>query len=228
MPRDATATREKILDAAQREVLRRGFSGTSVDAIHEAAGVSRGTLFYHFPSKDNLARALLERYAKSDRRITDELMERAERLATDPLQQVLIFLLLHEDLLRWYEREDDPGCLFASYSYEAGLFDDQTHRLISDSVDHWRTLLGGKLEAAAERHPPRAPTDPWVLADMAYGLLQGAFILSRVRGDARLMVEQLRQFVALLEALYGSGAGAGAVDGLPLGATEAESTRGGG
>ncbi len=207
MPRDATATREKIMDAAQREVLKRGFAGTSVDAIHEAAGVSRGTLFYHFSTKDELARALLNRYAESDRRITDELMERAERLSTDPLQQALIFLRLHEDLLRGYEREEDPGCLFASYSYEAGLFDDDTHRTISESIGHWRTALGEKLAAAAERYPPRAPADPGALADMAYGLLQGALILSRVRGDARLMVEQLNQFVALLEALYAPGPG---------------------
>lgn len=203
MPRDATATRERIMDAAQEQVMKRGFAATSVDAIHEAAGVSRGTFFYHFPTKDELARALLKRYARSDREITDRLMERAERLSRDPLHQVLIFLRLHEDLLASYERDEDPGCLFASYSYEAGLFDDDTHRLISDSVDHWRELVGAKLVAAAELHAPRGPADPEVLAELAYAVMQGDFILSRVCGDARLMITHLRQFVALLESLYG-------------------------
>lgn len=203
MPRDAEATRSRIMDAAQVEIMKRGFSATSVDAIHEAAGVSRGTFFYHFPTKDDLARALLDRYADTDRRITDRLMARAEELSRDPLHQVLIFLRLHDDVLASYDREEDPGCLFASYSYEAGLFDEETHRVISDSIDHWRQVLAGKLAEAAEWHQPRGPADPAVLADLAYGMLQGGFILSRVRGSARLMVEQLRQFVALLESLYG-------------------------
>lgn len=210
MPRDATATRERIMDAAQQEVMKRGFAATSVDAIHEAAGVSRGTFFYHFATKDELARALLRRYAESDREITDALMERAERLSRDPLHQVLIFLRLHEDLLESYEREEDPGCLFASYSYEAGLFDEETHGLISGAIDHWREIVSAKLEAAAERHPPRAPADPGVLADMAYGMMQGGFILARARGDARVMIEHLRQFVVLLESVYG-------VDGADVG-----------
>ena len=41
MPRDGTATREKILDAAEECVLDRGFAGTSVDAILEVADISR-------------------------------------------------------------------------------------------------------------------------------------------------------------------------------------------
>ena len=46
MTRNAAATREKILDAARRQVLTRGFSATTVDDIQEAAGISRGTFFY--------------------------------------------------------------------------------------------------------------------------------------------------------------------------------------
>src|SRR5690606_37521647 len=71
MPRDATETRRKILDAAQGLVLERGFAATSVDAIQAAAGISRGTFFYHFPSKDDIARALLDRYADSDRELVE-------------------------------------------------------------------------------------------------------------------------------------------------------------
>lgn len=202
MPPDATDTRQKILDAAQRVVMRRGFASASVDAIQEEAGISRGTFFYHFPSKDDLARTLLERYAESDRQIVDDFMARAEKLSRDPLQQVLIFVGLHEELFEEMEGWD-PGCLFASYSYEAGLFDADTHRVIRDSVDHSRDLVGGKLREAFDRHPPAVPTDPAVLADMAYGVMQGAFILARVRGDARVIVEHLRSFRTYLELLCG-------------------------
>lgn len=203
MPRDSSGTKERILDAAQEQVLERGFAATSIDAIQEAAGISRGTFFYHYRTKDVLARALIERYAEEDQRLTDELMTRAESLSNDPLQQVLIDLALWEEVFR-ETGAGEAGCLFASYSYEAGLFDEHTHSLIVGSIEHWRRTFGGKLEEAMRRHPVSArDADPYVLADMAYGLLQGAFILGRTLSDPGVMVTHLRQFRTLLELLFG-------------------------
>lgn len=203
MPRDGDKTRNRILDAAQEQVLEKGFMATSVDAIQETAGISRGTFFYHFPSKGHLARALIERYAEEDRRLVDELMARAETLASDPLQQALVFLGLWEELFH-ETGAGEAGCLFASFSYEAGLLDEHTHALIVRSIEHWREALGGKLEEAMGRHRPRVPeTDPSLLADVGYGLLQGAFILGRTYSDPTIMVTHLRQYRTFLEVLFG-------------------------
>jgi len=203
MPRDSEKTKQKILDAAQQQVLARGFAATSVDAIQAAAGISRGTFFYHYPSKDDLARALIERYAEEDRHLTDDLMARAEKLASDPLQQALLFLSLWEELFQ-ETGAGEAGCLFASYSYEAGLFDQHTHALIVGSIEQWRDVLGSKLREAMRRHPPRlGDVDPSVLADFGYGVLQGAFILGRTFADPSIMVTHLRQFRMLLEVLFG-------------------------
>lgn len=203
MPRDGAKTKQRIMDAAQAQVLERGFAATSVDAIQEAAGISRGTFFYHFPSKDDLARALIERYAEEDHALVTDLMARAESLASDPLQHALIFLGLLEEVFR-ETGAGEAGCLFASYSYEAGLFDERTEALIIGSIELWRQVLGGKLEAALERHPAELPdTDPYVLADMAYGVLQGAFIFGRTLSDPSVMVTHVRQFRSFLELLFG-------------------------
>lgn len=203
MPRDSAKTRQHILDAAQPVVLRRGFAATSIDDIQEAAGISRGTFFYHFPSKDDFARALIARYAEQDRILVDGLMARAERLASDPLQQALVFIGLHEELFE-ETASADLGCLFASYSYEAGLFDDETGSMVRGALDHWRDVLGGKLRQAMARHPVKLEdTDPDVLADLGYGVLQGAFILARTMADPGLMAEHTRQFRNHLELLFG-------------------------
>lgn len=203
MPRDGRQTKQRILDAARGEVLRRGFAATSVDDIQTAAGISRGTFFYHFPSKDDLARALIERYAEADHALVEAMLERAEKLATDPLQQALVFIALHEELLESV-RPEEAGCLFASYSYEAGVFDGDTHDLIVGSIDHWRRVLGGKLEEAMERHGTVVEdVDPHLLADMAYGVLQGAFILRRSLDDPGLMARHVREFRRYLELLFG-------------------------
>jgi AcrR family transcriptional regulator len=60
MARDSTGTRERILKAAYERFYREGFARVSVDAIAEAAGVTKKTLYYHFDSKDALVGAVLE------------------------------------------------------------------------------------------------------------------------------------------------------------------------
>ena len=53
--------REKILDAAAAVILRDGAAQMTVDAVVAEAGVSKGGLFYHFPSKDALIEGLIHR-----------------------------------------------------------------------------------------------------------------------------------------------------------------------
>ncbi len=54
-------TREAILDAAEQQIVRRGFAATAVDAVAPEAGVSKGAVYFHFGTKDDLLDALLER-----------------------------------------------------------------------------------------------------------------------------------------------------------------------
>ncbi len=57
--REAAVTRAHILDAAERLFAERGFDATPTSAIAEAAEVPKGLLFYHFPTKSELLRALV-------------------------------------------------------------------------------------------------------------------------------------------------------------------------
>ena len=150
MPRDGTATRERILDAAQRIVLERGFAATSVDAVLAEAPATKGAFFHHFPSKNDLGRALLERYAAADERMLDDFMAAAEAESDDPAEQLVAFV-------RHFEQAADelaptqPGCLFVSFIYESQLAGDGDDDLIATSIRHWRARLLEKLEAAAQR-----------------------------------------------------------------------------
>ena len=59
MPRDGTITRNKIMDVAQQMVLQVGLTGTSVEKVIDGAGVTKGTFFYHFKTKHDLAAAMI-------------------------------------------------------------------------------------------------------------------------------------------------------------------------
>ena len=57
--------RERVLEAAERVVGDIGAARMTLDAVAQAAGVSKGGLLYHFPSKESLLSALAQRYVDS-------------------------------------------------------------------------------------------------------------------------------------------------------------------
>jgi TetR/AcrR family transcriptional repressor of nem operon len=201
MRRDGVATRGKILDAAQSLILERGYVGMTVDHVLNEVGITKGAFFHHFKSKDALARALLERYAERDERLYRETRERAEKLSDDPLQQLLLFIGLFQEMFEGLT-EPYPGCLFASYVYELQQFDEDTEELIRGSFLKWRELLQEKFEAAARRYPPRIEVTAASLADAFTVVLEGAFITSKALNEPKLVSEQLRHFRNYVELLF--------------------------
>ena len=199
--RKGVRTRAAIMDAAQDLILQQGFAATSIDAIIERTGVTKGAFFYHFKSKGALAHALVERYAAVDAEHLERTLDRAERLSRDPLQQVLIFVGLLEDEAGELT-EPFAGCLYASYCYEEQLFDEHTLGVVRAGVQHWRERFRGKLEAVLDRHPPRLPATAQELSGMILALFEGSFVLSRILAEPRYIAEQLAHYRNYLELLF--------------------------
>ena len=141
--------RERILDSAQRLVLEQGLAATSIDDVLTAAGTSKGAFFHHFPSKNALARAIVERYAEGDVAFLEEFMARAERESDDPAEQLLIFVRCFEDASEEMVA-DQPSCLYVSYIFDKQLFDDGTNDVIAEALLAYRSRLAAKIAAALE------------------------------------------------------------------------------
>jgi len=61
--KEAEERRNEILDAADELFGQKGFDGTSTNDILDKVGIARGTLYYHFKSKEDIMDALIERYS---------------------------------------------------------------------------------------------------------------------------------------------------------------------
>ena len=214
-------TRAQIMDAAQQLILSQGFAATSVDAVIARTGLTKGAFFHHFRSKNELAQALMERFAEQDAALLERVVGRAERLAGDPLQQVLLVVGLLEETIA-EAVEELPGCLYASYAYEAGLFDARTHAVIREALLRWRERVADLLRRAALQHPPRVPLDPGEAADMLNVVVEGAYVMSRALGDPALVARQLRHYRRYLELAFGVAGQAG--DGRVADLTRADRT----
>ncbi|HUP98437.1 MAG TPA: helix-turn-helix domain-containing protein [Usitatibacter sp.] len=198
--RDPAKTRERILDAAQELILDHGFGATTVDAVVSRAGITKGAFFHHFASKAELARALVDRYARLDRETLVHHVERAKKLASDPLEQVLVLIGLYEEDFDALD-QPFPGCLFASYIYENKLLEAGTLEVVRESTLMWREVMKGLLEKVAGAHPPRMPVDLESLADLFYALTEGSYIMTKTLADKTLIARHathLRNYLQLL------------------------------
>jgi TetR/AcrR family transcriptional repressor of nem operon len=186
-----TDARERILDAAQQLVMERGFSATTVDAIIDAAGSSKGAFFHHFSSKADLGTVMVERYARADAAMFDRLMAVAESRTSDPGEQLVEFVKVFEEGLEDLSLAQ-PACLFVSFVYEQFAGQDATRALILDDVVHWRKRILHKLRQANELRPLTIPVDLESLADHVFNTLEGGFILARATGEPLKLRDQLR------------------------------------
>lgn len=194
-------TRERILATAEPMILRQGFAGTSLDDILKATKLTKGAFFHHFKGKNDLARALVERYARNDYELFERFAAEAEAAADDPLQQTMLFLRSFEDFIEGLA-EPVGGCIFAAYTYESLQFDPAIHAFIAHSLRRWTALYEKKFEAVLARYKPARPVTARDLADMVVALIEGGFILSRSYNDAAIVARQSRQFRQYLELLF--------------------------
>lgn len=193
-------TREQILDAAEAAVLAKGFSGTSIDELIAAVGISKSGFFYHFRDKTELAKALLQRYIDEDNRIYDEIAARADELSEDPLHSFLIGLKMFAETVADMPN-GHPGCMVASVCYHEQLFDRAVRDLNASAVLGWRNRFRERLERIAERYPPRIKVDLDDLADMVTVAADGGIILSKVVKDPGALPRQIllyRDFIRLV------------------------------
>jgi len=162
--------RERLIETALRLFHRDGFHATGIDRVLAEAGVSKMTLYKHFPSKDLL---ILETLRRRDAIFRGWLQAAVESRGPDPRSQLEA---LFEVLAEWVEGPDFHGCLFINATAEYGADDDPIHRAAAAHkamLRHWLTALAAKAGAA----------DPEALAAELLILKEGLIVTAQVSGQ---------------------------------------------
>lgn len=192
-------SRDKILNAAEGLMLHEGYHAVSVERIIAAAAVSKGTFFYHFPTKEALPAALLRRFIDEQATVLTGLIREASQLS-DPLERVLAVL---DGLPPVFARplNGGPGCFMAAFSYQMTCCDGLS-TISQEALQGWRKGFGELLSPLCAAHP-KAP-GPGDLADFLMSCLQGASIMARIYNDPRQVNLQVGQFRRYLICLFGN------------------------
>jgi AcrR family transcriptional regulator len=199
--RPTRGKRDRILEVAHDAVVAKGFDATSIDEIAAAVEITRAGFFYHFPDKNALARALIERHIAQEAEMVEGFLARAQELSDDPLQQMLITLPLmaegFSEMPGGY-----PGCILATATYQDRLFDPEVKAANRRALLAFRDRFQGLFARIAETHPPREPVDPAQMADHVNAVLEGAIILARGMGDPQVLIRQVLLARQMIKVLY--------------------------
>ncbi len=192
-------TRNRLLDAAVTLIRSRGYEATRVDEVCAAAGVTKGSFFHYFKSKEDLAHAAAQRFAER----ADALFAGAPyHAAATPLARLLAYVEFRIAMISG--ELADFTCLLGMVSQETFL----THPgLASAGGSHIREHAATLLPDIRAARAALAPDADWSAESLALhiqAVVQGSFVLAKSQQDPQAAVDSLRHLHRYLVQLFGS------------------------
>jgi AcrR family transcriptional regulator len=166
--RPGSAARERILQTAERLFYRDGYHAVGVDTIVAESGVAKMTLYRHFPSKDDLIAAYLER-------TNEQLLAWMEGLIAPHDDPQKALEAVFDGVAKLASSPECRGCAFVG---AAGEFPEPDHPVHRAAAEHKRAVVD-RLRELAEQAGARNPN---VLAEELLLIMDGAWSAARVFG----------------------------------------------
>ncbi len=185
--------KEKIVESALRLMLDKGYTGTTVDEICENAGVSKGSFYHFFKSKEDIGVAALEGFIKRG----EELMRLGDFMEIeDPIQRAFSYLDHAETVSKdlWGD-----GCLLGNFALDLA----RTHPAIRARVT---SLFDGAIDKLAQIFQPIAARhkdgpNAIQIAEQYIAMLEGSIVLAKAHDDWKRIPRGIQGFRGYLRLL---------------------------
>jgi TetR/AcrR family transcriptional regulator, transcriptional repressor for nem operon len=192
--------RERLITAAQNEIRRKGYNATRVEDICAAAGVTKGSFFHHFDSKDAVGAAALREWSENNETFFAAAPYHAE---ADPVRRLLAYVDFRIALIEGDTAEFT--CLAGTMAQELHLTNvPLTHLTAKDFAEHndRMALLVRDAQIAAGFGAAFSADEVALFMQAA---TQGAFVVAKAGGGpkaARAVLAHLRHYLEFLFAFY--------------------------
>lgn len=200
--RDPQGTRQRLLQAAFREVYRYGFQSAGIDTILAATNVTKGALYHHFESKEALGHAIIEEVIAeitSDRWMRP-LRESKDRNPIDALIGIVEAIPARpEDVRR--------GCPLVNLTQEMSLLNEQFRRRLAKIFQDWQEGIATALHAGQSAGTVRRDLVPEEAASFLIAMVEGYEVLAKNAQDVKVWNTGIRNIVGWLNSLRAPGQG---------------------
>jgi TetR/AcrR family transcriptional regulator, transcriptional repressor for nem operon len=194
-------TRHKILEAALWEIYRHGFKGASLDRILEGTGLTKGALYYHFPSKLELGYAVVDEVIR--RWIEEHWIEPLNGI-DDPIEGLV--RCVRRELAEMPDEIACGGCPLNNLTQEMAAVDEGFRLRTEKVLNEWQSGIAQQLRRGQANGTVRPDVDPDATAFYLVGSLQGAAGLAKAARSRKVGYQIGEVFIAMLDGLRPAGA----------------------
>ena len=170
---DASSKRADILNAAYKLMLRNGYEGSGIQDIIDNVNITKGCLYYHFKSKQDIAAAVINEIIKPAYEKKWDIASKSD----DPLTELCGLI---DDI---YEEKGDElaknGCPVGNLALELSNEDEVLSRYVNEVMILWQTLVKKGLDKALSLNIIKHGTDSKKIADFIIGSFEGCIMISK-------------------------------------------------
>jgi len=169
---DKVPTKDRIVEAARELFFDQGYGATSIAQILQRSGANSGSLYYFFPTKEDLLSAVLQKYKQM---LVPMVIGPAQARASDPIEQVFAVLDGYRRLVEMTEFR--LGCPIGNLGLEIANSHPLALQLVAENFQGWSLAVRDVLANAQDRFPEGTDLDS--LADYLLATMEGAVMLAR-------------------------------------------------
>ena len=189
--------KEKIVHEALRLFSLKGFLNTSIDDILSATGASKGGLYNHFKSKDDLFAAVITEARSIWQTKVLNSLDRQD----SPLNKLRLFLDNYQNLYLKDAENIPGGCIFITLAVE---LDDQREdfaRELQKGFDGVKLIIRRMLEDARQAGELKPQAEPGALSEMIFASMVGASVLYGMQKEDATLQRSFEPLLAYLNDL---------------------------
>jgi TetR/AcrR family transcriptional repressor of nem operon len=192
--RDPERTRERLLQAAFREIHRSGFQSAGIDTILAATNVTKGALYYHFESKEALGYAVVE---EKIAKLTHDRWLRPMQSEGDAIDILIGVVRRIPDS----PQDVRSGCPLLLLSQEMSPLDEQFRKRLERIFLDWQKGVATLLRKGKSQGTVRRDLNPDETASFLIATVEGYATLAKNAQDAKVWKAGIRNIVGWLRSL---------------------------
>lgn len=178
-------------------MLAKGFVATTVDEICATAGLTKGSFFHYFKSKEDLGKSVLDRFCHVRLKL---MQESPSQKKGEPLERVYGWVDFAINMSKSPLAKN--GCLLGNFAQELSDTHPRMRSLCAQRFAEWAALLKQDLDDAKAKHLPKSRLDTGGLAEHFIAIIEGALILAKAKQDMGVVEESLTHFRGYLASLF--------------------------